>query len=238
MAFRIYVGDDDLRRLCPELEAELLALADSWPKEQRGRDGVVSNVASDGTYATLTSATGNFKHQRGQGKSVKVGTLVILFGTGFYRVRSVTSNTAVVIEQDGAKASMSFTLAAAQNVQYQVGGFASLIQDVYEDIWNMPGMCPQADFAQYENPLNRPLNADLVDKCLYCPDSWRGADMCLKWGALRNVLYSMQLGENSVYAEKRTLADTEWESRVTGLTFVFFDPPQITEPMGSCSFRR
>jgi hypothetical protein len=236
MALRIHVGDDDLRRICPEFESELAALADSWPKDGRGRDGVLSDVATDGTTATLTSAQGNFKHQRGHGAAAKPGTLVILFGIGFYHVKTVLTNTSMVIEQDAGKPSMSFTLAARGNVQYQAGGFAPQILDAYEEVYHMPGMCPVVEVV--EEALDRARENELVHKAIYIPDGWRGADAAIKWGALRLVLFMLQRTDDSVYAEKRDLADKEWEAKVNALDFVYFEPATEHEPMNSLQFTR
>lgn len=220
MALRVHVGDRELMRLCTELTDELWEGKALWPPSGRATDGVLSDVNDAGTVATLSSASALFKHARGEHKAVPVGSLVILFGRGFYYVQSVTSNTAIILEADTGRPSTAFALAAATGVAFQVGGYAEQVQDAYEEVWSIPAMCKREPLDP--NPLGYDIeDMPLVDRALYIPDTWHGADAVVKWGALRNVLFSLHRGDETVYGEKYTLASAEYDRQLAQLDFKY-----------------
>ena len=200
-----------------------------WPPAGIGTDGVISDVSSDGTTATFTSATGNFSHIKGgdENTQVPVGTIINLPGRTMAEVTEVSSNIALKIKADADRPSMAFALVEASNVKYIVGGYSNQIQLAFEDVWAMAGMTTEG--LPDSNPLCFETSANLVDKALYIPDGWHGADKLVAWSAIKTILYSVYRNNESSYKDKYDEAVDEYE-RANNLLAFIYDFDENDEP--------
>lgn len=196
MAFRCYICDRDLIEYRADLGRALWEDVPLWPPGGAALDGVIA--ADDLTH--LSSASGNFKHVSVGEKVVPAGTLVNITGLGFFRVKSVTTNTKLEIENDLKRPSMSFAAVAASGYRFAVGGYSTHIQREYERLWAQCGMAKYVELST--NPLADGIElTNLVDMALYVPDNWHGADEVIILGALRRILFDAMRNNESSYRD-------------------------------------
>ena len=242
MSLRNFITDIDLQKVCADMGEALWDEKPIWPPVGLGLDGVISDVNEAGTEATFTSATGNFSHVKGGDKNddVPVGTMINLPGRGIYEVSEVVSNVELTIKADANRPSMAFALETAENVKYLVGGYTDQIQLAFEDVWVMCGMTQSG--LPDPNPLCFETSASLVDKAIYIPNTWHGADKLIIWGAIKTILFSAYRNNESSYKDKYDEASDEYERAANYLTFVYDfdsnDEPDTLENNGQTTLSR
>jgi len=198
--FRCWITDYDVRCIREDLGKALWKDRALWPPDGNGIDGIISSPNDDKSQATFSSATGNFSHVKDGQTEVPVNTLIVIAGVGIFKVASVTNNTSMVIVNDTNDPTMAATFEEGTGKRYSVGGYADKIKFAYDEMWHDCGTTTY--YNQQNDPLDLYANSgELVDKALYVPDGFHGANQAMKLGALSWILLSVMRNNESSYKD-------------------------------------
>lgn len=197
MAFRCHISDRDLLNVLSGLRRDNVTV---YPSSFPGTDGVVTALAP----STLSSASSNFKTGWTGSTAVPVGTIVNIVSQGFYFVTALTNSpvTDLAIATDATKQNVINALTVGTAKRFVIGGWSERIRVAYEELYRSAGqvkITTDAFSRAFIPDGDSTYLGQYVDKALYVPDTWHGADTALLYMALESVILNTSNWRDSVY---------------------------------------